>query len=88
VPFRVEVLEEVVLGLGEHRAQAPLDLVELGRPHGQRGSELDDGVAAVVGPAVQAGVEERLGEEAAQQALALVVVEGLRVALSLTSSMP
>ena len=39
--------------------------------------ELDDGVAAVVGTAVEAGLEEGAGEEAAQQALGLVVVEGL-----------
>ncbi len=46
-------------------------------PHGQRRRELDDGVPAVVGAAVEAGVEERAGEEAAQQPLALRVVERL-----------
>ncbi len=68
---------EVVLGLGEHRAQAALDLLELGRTHRQRRGELHDGVAAVVGAAVEAGVEERLGQEAAQQPLGLGVVERL-----------
>ena len=43
----------------------------------QRRRELDDRVAAVVGAAVEPGVEQRLGQEAAQQPLALVVVEGL-----------
>ena len=41
------------------------------------GDELDDRVAAVVGAAVEAGVVERLGQEAAEQALGLVVVERL-----------
>ena len=68
---------EVVLGLGEHRAQPALDLVELGRAHRQRRGQLHDRVAAVVGAAVQAGVEQRLGQEAAQQPLALGVVERL-----------
>ncbi len=67
----------MVLGLGEHRAQPALDLVELGRTHRQRRGQLDDRVAPVVGPAVEAGVEERLGEEAPQQPLALILVEGL-----------
>ncbi|CUR59731.1 hypothetical protein NOCA2670019 [metagenome] len=43
----------------------------------QRGRELDDGVASVVCPAVEAFVVERLGQEAAQQLLGLGVVEGL-----------
>ena len=59
------------------RAQRLLDHVELGLADDQRRRELDDRVAAVVGPAVQAGVEQRLGQEAAQQPLGLVVVEGL-----------
>ena len=54
-----------------------LDLVEVRLVADQRRSELDDRVAAVVGAAVEAGVEQRLGEEAAQQPLGLVVVEGL-----------
>src|SRR5450759_5441769 len=53
---------KVVLGLGQHRAQALLDVVELGLADDQRRCELDHRVAAVVGPAVQAGVEQRLGQ--------------------------
>src|SRR5690242_12661923 len=68
---------EVVLRLRQHRTQAGLDVVELLRAHDERRRELDDGVAAVVGTAVEAGVEERLGEEPAQQPLGLGVVEGL-----------
>jgi hypothetical protein len=44
---------------------------------GQRRGELDDRVAAVVGAADQARVEERGGQEAAQQPLGLVVAERL-----------
>ena len=58
-------------GVGEDGAQDRLDLVELRLAADQRRRELDDGVAAVVGPAVQPGVEQRLGQEAAQQPLAL-----------------
>ena len=64
-------------GLGEHRPEDLLDLVEVGLLADQRRGELDDRVAAVVGPAVEAGVEQRRGQEAAQQPLGLVVVEGL-----------
>ena len=46
-------------------------------PGDQRRRELDDRVAAVVGAAVQPGLEQRLGQEPAQQPLALLVVERL-----------
>ena len=55
-------------GLGQHLAQDLLDLVEVLLVADQRGSELDDGVAPVVGAAVEARVVERLGEEAAEAA--------------------
>ena len=63
--------------LVEDDAQDLLDLVEVLLVADERGSELDDRVAAVVGAAVEALVVERLGEEAAQQLLGLLVVEGL-----------
>ena len=63
---------DAVPGLGEHRAQDLLDLVELGLPADQRRGDLDDGVAAVVGPAVQPGVEQGGGDETAQHPLALL----------------
>ena len=63
--------------LRQHRAQDLLDLVE-GRLVGdQRRRQLDDRVAAVVGTAVQAVLEQRLGEEAVEDALGLLVGEGL-----------
>ena len=69
---------EVVLGLGEHAsAAAARSRRTRPGPIDQRRRELDDRVAAVVGAAVQPGVEQRLGQEAAQQPLALVVVERL-----------
>src|SRR5664280_3815826 len=70
-------ISQVVLGFGQHRAQTRLDVVELGLADDQRRCKLDHRVAAVVGPAVQAGVEQRLGQEPAQQTLALIVVERL-----------
>src|SRR4051794_7400855 len=64
-------------GLGEDRAQDLLDLVEVLLAADQRGRHLDHGVSPVVGPAVQTGLEQRLGQESAQQSLGLFVVEGL-----------
>src|SRR5882672_2214557 len=64
-------------GLGEDRAQDLLDLVEVLLGADQRRRELDYRVAAVVGAADQAGVEQRVRQEAAQQPLRLVVVERL-----------
>src|ERR1039458_7221263 len=43
----------------------------------QRRRKLDDRVTAVIGAADQAGVEQGLREEAAQQPLGLIVVERL-----------
>src|SRR5579875_3043732 len=58
-------------------AEDRLDLVELLLAADERRGELDDGVAAVVCPADEAGVEEGGREEASQQELGLLVVEGL-----------
>src|SRR4051812_2176000 len=58
---------EVVRRLGEHGFEDLADLGELLRTDRERGSELHHGVAAIVGPAVQARVEQRFGEEAAQE---------------------
>src|SRR5450759_4911925 len=68
---------QVVLGLGQNGAQALLDVVELGLADDQRWRELDHRVATVVGSAVQTRIEQRLGQEPAQQSLALVIVERL-----------
>src|SRR5450631_2540765 len=76
-PWFTAGISQVVLGFGQHRAQPLLDVVELGLADDQRRGKLDHRVTAVVGPAVQAGLEQRLGQEPAQQTLALVVVEGL-----------
>ncbi|KPC69595.1 hypothetical protein ADL26_18040, partial [Thermoactinomyces vulgaris] len=62
--------------LRQHRAQDALDLVERGLVGDQRRRELDDRVAAVVGPAVQAVVVQRLGEEAVEDAFGLLLGEG------------
>ena len=65
----------------------PLDLVELGRARDQRRRQLHDGIAAVVGPADQAEVEQAGREEPAQQVLGLLVAEALAgVSWSFTSS--
>jgi hypothetical protein len=64
-----------------------LHRVELGLPVRQRWCELDDDVAAVVGAAVEAVVEQRAGEELLDQQLAFVGAKVSRVDLSLTSSM-
>src|SRR5258705_5115026 len=54
-----------------------VDGVELLLTADQRRRQLHDWVATVVGAAVQAGLEDRRREEAAQQPLALLVVERL-----------
>src|SRR6476469_454826 len=68
---------EVLLGVLEDRPQPALDVVELRLPDDERRRELDDRVATVVGAAVDAGVEQGLGQVAAQQPLGLLVVERL-----------
>src|SRR6185437_5639490 len=64
-------------GLTQHGAQDLLDLVEVLLAADERRSQLYDRVAAVVGPADQPGVEQRLGQETAQQPLGLLVRERL-----------
>src|SRR5579863_3857906 len=64
-------------GLGEDGTQDGLYLVEVLLATDERRRELDDRVTAVVGAAHQPGVEQRLGQEPAQQPLGLVVVERL-----------
>src|SRR3984957_2049736 len=64
-------------GLGEDGTQDGLYLVEVLLPADERRSQLDDRVTTVVGAAHQPGVEQRLGQDPAQQPLGLVVVEGL-----------
>ena len=65
------------LRLGEHVAEDADDLVHLGLGRDERRRDLHDGVAAVVGAADQPGLEECRREVAAQQRLALGVVERL-----------
>jgi hypothetical protein len=63
--------------LGQDVAKDLLHLVELGLPADRRRSELDDRVAAVVGAAVEPGLEQRLGKEAAQESFGFLGVERL-----------
>src|SRR5919106_5234419 len=63
--------------LGEDVAENGDDLVELLLLGHERRRDLDDGVAAIVGAADEPALEEAGREEAAQQALALLVVERL-----------
>src|SRR5437764_1461265 len=63
--------------LGEDGAQDLLDLVEHRLVGDERRGELDDRIATVVGAAVEAVVVEGLGEEAVEDALGLLLVEGL-----------
>src|SRR5436190_10896049 len=68
---------EAAPGLRENAAQDLLYLGEVLLGAGQRRGELDDRVAAVVGPADQAGLEQRVRQVAAQQPLGLLVGERL-----------
>ena len=68
---------QLVPGLAEHVAEDGHDLIELGRPGDQRRRDLDDGVAAVVGPADQTALEQARRQEPAQERLGLVVRERL-----------
>src|SRR5271168_1591456 len=64
-------------GLSQHVAQLLLDLIEYRLVADQRRRELDHRVAAIVGAAVDARLEQRSGQEAPQQPFALAVVERL-----------
>ena len=64
-------------GLVEHHPEDLLDLVEVLLGADQRRRELYDGVAPVVGPAVEPLGIELLGDEAEEEALALFGGEGL-----------
>src|SRR6516164_2804144 len=68
---------EPLPGLGKHAPQDRLDGVELALPADQRRRQLDDGVAAVIGAAVQPGLKERGRYVAVQQPFAFLVAEGL-----------
>jgi len=61
----------------EHRAQPLLDVIDSGWPMISGGRQLDDGSPRPSARPVQAGVEQRLGQEPAQQPLGLLVVERL-----------
>ena len=61
------VSEDEHFGAFENVAQDAFDFVEVRLFADHRRRELDDRVAAVVGAAVDAGVEELLAEEAPQQ---------------------
>src|SRR5688500_10605243 len=63
--------------LVEYDAEHVLDLVEVLLGADERGSELDDRVASVVGTAVEALGVQLLGDEAEEQALALLRGERL-----------
>src|SRR5947209_3520709 len=64
-------------GLGQHRAEDLLDLLELLGPRDQWRRELDHRVPAVVSAADQAAPIELPGQEPAQERLGLLVVERL-----------
>src|SRR6185369_1991814 len=67
--------ERALDGLGEHVAEDADDLVHLRLAGDERRRDLDHRVAAVVLAADEPGLEEPRREEAAQERLALVVVE-------------
>src|SRR3954452_3215383 len=66
-----------VPGLAQHVAEDPDELVELRLLRDERRRDLDDGVAAIVGAADQAALEEPPGQEAAQERLRLLRRERL-----------
>src|SRR5512132_418104 len=53
--------------LGQYTAQDLLHLVKVRLLADQRWRQLDDRIAAIVCPAIEAGLEQCLGQEAAQQ---------------------
>ncbi len=59
---------DVTLRLGEHLAEDPHDLVELRLAGDEGRGDLDHGIAAIVGAADQARIEQRVREEAAHEA--------------------
>src|SRR5262245_13431311 len=71
------VANDALPRLGEHLAQDAVDDLELVAVRDERRRELDDGVAAVVGAADQAVLEELARHEAAEELLALLVGEAL-----------
>src|SRR4051794_15321817 len=70
-------LLDALPGLGEHRAEHVLDLLELLRVADEGGRELDHRVAAIVRPADQAPPEELPGEIAPEEPFRLLVGEAL-----------
>ena len=86
-PIRLPALQPTPR-FGQHVAQRGGDEVDLLLATDERRRQLHHGIAPVVGPADQPGLEQGSGKKAAQQPLGLVVVEGKHVSLSLTSSIP
>src|SRR3954451_4326288 len=74
---RLLVLDDLLPGLGEHRADDRLDLGELLRARDERRRELNHRVATVVGAADEPPLVQLAREEAAQQLLGLLVAEAL-----------
>ena len=77
---RRESHEEALGGVGQHGLGLRHQLVELAPAADQRRGEVQDGVAAVVGPRDQALLEQPAGEEPAQQPLALLGAEAGQLA--------
>jgi hypothetical protein len=63
--------------LAEHVSKDPDNHVEVLLLANERGGQLDDGLAAVIGAAHEAGVEQRRREEPSQEPFAFLAVEGL-----------
>src|SRR3954447_26065176 len=76
IPAATSARADAARRLLEDRAQDRLDLLELLGPGDQRGRQLDHRVAAIVGAANQPAAEELGRQEAAQEVLGLLVVEG------------
>jgi len=74
---RLRAGSDVGPGLGENGAKGLTDEIEVLLLADQGRGQLNDRIAPVVGAADQPGVEKGAGQEAAQKALRLVVVEGL-----------
>src|SRR5205823_9929474 len=76
-PRRAGRLLDLRPRLFEHIGEDPHQLVELRLTRDERRRDLDDWIAAVVGAADQAALEQLRRKEAAQQPLRLLVREGL-----------